>query len=221
MVRPNRISVVGPQTYRRVRISLSGAIDNVAVMFQPCGFHALFGIPTNFLADRTTEGHALLGMTISELYEQLGGLRNFSEREELLNRYFLQCLGNAEAISPVYDSLHQLTVQRYLSIADVARQAGLSRRQLERKSLLYAGITPKTLTRIARFNSALQLGREGLFNWTEVAHMNEYHDHMHLIRDFRAFAGQVPSLTQRQITPDHLINFSPSGFGSTFPAYGR
>src|SRR5579875_2189739 len=91
-VRPNRISLIGPQTFRRVRLTLSGRVESLAIIFQPCGFHALFGTPAHYLSDISREGHAVLGKDISQLYEQLGNLRTFSERTELLNGYFLERL---------------------------------------------------------------------------------------------------------------------------------
>jgi len=207
-VRPNRVSVVGPQTFRRVRLSLSGDIDSLVVIFQPCGFHALFGIPTHLVADAGLEGQAVLGNITSHLHERLGELRTFSERTRLLNRYLLECSRRVMRESSVYDALHQLATDPYLSLSDAARQAGLSRRQFERKSLVYAGVAPKTLARISRFNSALQLSKESSLNWAEIAHATEYHDHMHMIRDFRAFAGLAPTRARQEIAPDHLVTFS-------------
>src|SRR5579875_1657139 len=200
-VRPNRISLIGPQTFRRVRLTLSGRVESLAIIFQPCGFHALFDTPTNYLADISREGHAVLGRDISHLYEQLGNLRTFSERTELLNGYFLQGLRKLKSRSPVYDALHRLAARRDFAISDAVQQTGLSRRQLERKSLVYAGMPPKNLTRIARFNSALQLSRTSSLSWTEIAHATGYYDHMHLVRDFHVFAGQTPTLAQRELAP--------------------
>jgi len=210
LVRPNQVSVVGPQTFRRVRLTLSGAIDSIAVIFHPCGFHALFGTPTYLVADTSVEGQAVLGRIVSHLHERLGELRTFSERLTLLNNYFLECSPKKREASPVDEALHQLTVDRYQSLSDAARQAGLSTRQFERKSLIHAGVPPKTLARISRFNSALHLSRSSPLSWAEVAHATEYHDHMHLIRDFRAFAGLTPSRARQEIGRDHLINFSGS-----------
>lgn len=208
-ITPNRISVVGPQTFRRVNLTLSGRIQSLAVTFQPCGFHALFGTPTNSLADISTEGHSVLGKTISQLYEQLGNLQTFSDRIALLNRFFLRSLENRKGGHSVYFALKELAAGTQ-TIEDAAHQVALCRRQLERKARLYAGVTPKDLTRIARFNRALRLSRESSLNWTEIAHAADYYDHMHLVRDFRVFAGDAPSETRRTIAAEHLIHFCPS-----------
>jgi len=209
LITPNRISVVGPQTFRRVSLTLSGRIQSLAVTFQPCGFHALFRTPTNSLADITTEGHAVLGKAISHLYEQLGNLQTFSDRTALLNGFFLRCLEKTRDGHSVYPALHRLAAGTQ-TIKDAANQAGLCRRQLERKARIYAGVAPKDLTRIARFNRALRLSRESSLNWTEIAQAADYYDHMHLVRDFRVFAGDSPSGTRRTIAAEHLIHFCSS-----------
>jgi AraC-like DNA-binding protein len=87
---------------------------------------------------------------------------------------------------------------------------GVNRRQLERKSLAYAGVPPKTLTRIARFIRALRLRTERSLSWTQIAHAANYHDHMHMIRDFREFAGEAPTSALQEIAPEHLIHYAVS-----------
>jgi hypothetical protein len=58
---PNSISIIGPQSWRRSRLIIRGHVESLVVMFQPCGFHALFGVPTEPLAQTGTEGHSVLG----------------------------------------------------------------------------------------------------------------------------------------------------------------
>ena len=86
----------------------------------------------------------------------------------------------------------------------MARHAGLSSRQLERHALQRVGMPPQMMRRISRFKRAMRLKLEGVSNWTEVAHAAEYHDQMHMIRDFYAFAGDSPVRTLMQSEPDHL-----------------
>jgi len=92
-------------------------------------------------------------------------------------------------------------------VARIARQIGMSTRQFERKSLEYFGLPPATLSRIARFQRALALGSSQDISWLEVAHAADYYDQMHMIRDFRAFAGGPPTKAFASIEPHHLIKF--------------
>lgn len=204
---PNPISVIGPQTWRRARLIIRGQIESVVVLFQPCGFYALFGVPTAPLAETGTEGHALLGPAVSRLHQRLGNLGSFQGRVALLNEYFLHTPARTPGADPAYRALHRLTLPWPGTVAGMAQEMGTNLRHLERKSLAYAGVSPKALTRIARFSRALRLHAQNKQTWTAIAHAAGYHDHMHLIRDFRVFAGDAPTSALEEIAPDHLIHF--------------
>lgn len=206
---PNAISVIGPQGWRRSRLIIRGNIESLVVMFQPCGFHALFGIPTAPLSNAGTEGHSLLGPSVSRLHERLGNTRVFSKRVAMLDAYFAQQSTALHSLDPVYNALRLLT-RGGASVSGVARQVGVNLRQLERKSLAYAGVSPKALSRISRFSHALRLRSESSLSWTEIAHATEYHDHMHMVRDFREFTGETPTSALQEIAPEHLIHFATS-----------
>ncbi len=215
----NPISIIGPQTWRRARLIIRGHVESLVVMFQPAGFYALFGTPTSPLAETGTEGHSVLGPAISQLHERLGNVQSFAERVLLLDRYFLMQLKNSADLArfdPVHKALRLLTIPDHSGagsaprVEEIVRQMGANRRYLERKALMYAGVTPKQLTRIARFSRALALRSETEQTWTQIAQATGYHDHMHMIRDFRVFAGDAPTSALQEISPDHLIHFALS-----------
>jgi AraC-like DNA-binding protein len=204
-------ALLGPQTFRRVWLSLTSRVESVAVTFQPCGFHLLFGVPMNHVVDIAREGHALLGKDVSHLYEELGNLTKFAERTERLNAYFLKKLGSVTGDLSVPSALQALVFRRDLTISDAVQQTGLSRRQFERKSVACAGMPPKDLSRIARFSVALRMSRTNSLSWTEIAHASGYYDQAHMVKDFHTFAGQAPSLTLRDNSSTHFVNFSAMG----------
>ena len=204
---PNNISIIGPQSWRRSRLIIRGHIESLVIMFQPCGFHALFGVPTEPLAQTGTEGHSVLGTRVSQLHQRLGNERLFSERVRWLDAFFLSQLQTVHAKDPVRRALHLLaTPGSSLKVAEVADQMAMSVRQLERRSLDYAGVSPKVLTRISRFSHALTLRKERSCNWTHIAHAAGYHDQMPMIRDFREFTGEAPTSALQEIAPEHLIH---------------
>ncbi len=202
------ITVVGPISWRRVRLIVRGTVSALAVVFEPAGFHQLLRVPASPLAERGTEGHAVLGTGVSHLHERLGNSSNFLDRVNLLNHFFLSQLGRSRgdasllpAFRPFLNGTHHKTVEQ------VSKQTGTSRRQLERKSLEYFGVSPTMLTRISRFQRALALATGGSASWLEVAHASHYYDQMHMIRDFRTFAGGPPGTSFASIAPHHLIHF--------------
>ena len=206
------ISIIGPQTWRRARLIIRGHVESLVVMFQPSGFHALFDLPTAPFSETGTEGHAVLGPGVSRLRQRLGNLETFEERVRLLDRYFLHRMARARSLDPIHRALHSLTIPgRNVRVDEIARKAGVSLRHLERKALAFSGVSPKALARIARFSRALQARTAGSLTWTQVAHVAGYHDHMHMVRDFREFAGAAPSFALKEILPDHLIHYASDG----------
>lgn len=205
------ITVIGAITYRRARILIRGHVEALAVLFRPLGFHALFRIPVAPLTDEGTEGHGLIGRSISALHEQLGNTAGFPDRARTLDRYFLGLLDRVRPVDAIGRALDLLMVPGpMVPVASVARQVGVSVRRLERSALDLAGMPPKTLSRIARFQRAIRLKDRSHLSWTDVAHAMDYYDQMHMIRDFRAFAGHAPGRAMKDHDPSHLGAFMAS-----------
>jgi AraC-like DNA-binding protein len=201
------ITVIGPISSRRVRLIVRGNVSALAVLFEPAGFHQLFGIPAAPLAERGTEGQSVLGPDISWLYESLGNAASFALRVNMLNSFFferLQRTSNRRALLHGFRAL--LAGRQNAGVTRIARQIGMSTRQLERRSLEYFGLPPVMLSRIARFQKALALSTSQKTTWLQVAHAADYYDQMHMVRDFRAFAGDSPTKALASIEPHHLIN---------------
>jgi AraC-like DNA-binding protein len=172
------------------------------------GFHQLFGVPAAPLAERGTEGHAVLGSDVSQLYERLGNATSFVLRVNMLNTFFLERLQRTSNRPRLLHGFRPLLVGgQNAGVARIAKQIGMSTRQLERKSLEYFGLSPAMLSRIARFQRALALGSSQDISWLQVAHAADYYDQMHMVRDFRAFAGGPPTKALASIEPHHLIKF--------------
>jgi AraC-like DNA-binding protein len=92
---------------------------------------------------------------------------------------------------PVADPLITAIARRLRaghSVASISSAAGLSERQLHRRSLAAFGYGPKTLARVLRMNRALALTRRGNPQaW--VAAEAGYADQAHLARDVKALTG--------------------------------
>ena len=74
------------------------------------------------------------------------------------------------------------------SVASISSAAGLSERQLHRRSLTAFGYGPKTLARVLRMNRALTLARRGIPQ-ARVAAEAGYADQAHLAREVKALTG--------------------------------
>jgi AraC-like DNA-binding protein len=199
------IIIVGPITHRRVQLHADGSIEALSVLFRPHGLRELFGIPTHLIAERGCDAPALMGNGIASLYEKLGNVRTFAERVGLLDAFLLpRCSAwkpdaFSQALGLFARDGHATT------IAELASATGISVRQLERKALDYAGMTPQMAMRVARFQRALHLHSTRPMTWTDVAYAAGYYDQMHMVRDFRRFAGMTPTELARQIQPHYGV----------------
>lgn len=91
-------------------------------------------------------------------------------------------------------SAHIVDHSGQVRVDDLARDAGLSARQLRRLFLDQLGLTPKHFCRVIRFRHSLprlRVSRRG--DWAEVALDCGYYDQAHFINDFREFSGYTPS----------------------------
>lgn len=65
---------------------------------------------------------------------------------------------------------------------------------MEREFRQRVGVSPKTLSRIARFQNLLRLsGRDASRSWSDLAAASGYADQAHLVREFREFSGTTPT----------------------------
>jgi AraC-like DNA-binding protein len=206
-LRAPKICVIGPMSQRTYCLLIRDQVETLTVLFRPHGFYATFGIPTSTFLNIGIEGHSVLGRGMSDLFERLGNANRFADRVRLLDQFLLKPAELDRPFDRIQGALNRLVVAGHqIAIADVAVQAGATVRQLERRSLEYMGLSPKMLVRIARFQRALRMKSVSSGSWSDVAYKLDYFDQMHMIRDFKAFAGEAPVRALEQIAPDHLIS---------------
>src|SRR6185503_4901844 len=71
-----------------------------------------------------------------------------------------------------------------VSVDQLASDAGISSRQLERRFLREVGLGPKLLGRIIRFQHVFRAVEQCDATWSAIAVECGYYDQAHLIRDF-------------------------------------
>jgi AraC-like DNA-binding protein len=85
-------------------------------------------------------------------------------------------------------------------IGVIAAELGWSRKHLAAKFHDEIGLAPKMVARMARFNFALlRARRHGGGGWAALADECGYADQAHLVRDFKAFAGETPTAWQARL----------------------
>jgi len=182
--------VVG-QITKPMMLRTRGAAKAIGIRFQPDGASALLKIP----ADELTDEQVSLTDLSRVLTEQLECLRD--SESPILERLD-QLISNPAAQVPLdrqiaYAASEFQRSSGTIAISEMARQLGLSARQLERRFKAAVGVSPKLFCRMQRFQRVFRAMESNVFDWVSVAIDCGYYDQAHLIRDFQQFAGCAPT----------------------------
>ncbi|WP_020670821.1 DUF6597 domain-containing transcriptional factor [Amycolatopsis nigrescens] len=176
--------VAGPDTQAYVVSETEGA-HYTGLRFAPGTAPAVLGVPAHELRNQRVPLAALWPeRTVRPLAERVAAA---PERENALEAVVAERLSAAPPPDPLCGAV--VTALRGGStVADTARAAGLSERQLHRRSLAAFGYGPKTLAKVLRLGQALELARSGV-GLATVAVTAGYADQSHLAHDIKVLTG--------------------------------
>lgn len=188
-----RSVIVGPQI-TRVNLIVGKSHKAVAVGFHPGGLYRLLGIPMTELYDDGFNAEEILGADVRIVNDKLQEAVGFDEIKDIIENFLLKRLHLLKEALPFDHAMKELLLHNGNQGMDmIASLSCLSLRQFERKCKERIGIPPKFFGRLARFSKAYRLRemRPDL-SWTNITYECGYFDQMHLIRDFKQFAGVTP-----------------------------
>lgn len=186
--------VVGQHT-RRFQSTMTGTLEFLGVHFTPTGLYRVLQKPMTEFADRI---HRLADHLpwYDVLKQKLQECQSVESRNQVLERLICENLLPETATLQAVASAAQLLRETNGSapLPQVARQAGLSERSMQRYFATFVGVSPKTFARIARFNGVTRLMEtEPSLNWQNILLEAGYFDAAHFANDFKAIAGLTPS----------------------------
>lgn len=207
--------VVGPMT-RPALSTVSDATTLTGVRFRPEAAALVLGVPANELADRKvalddlwsrdlTSRHLVSRHRVSAASEQLWMQPTAAGRVGIVQSLIAARRNHIDAAPDplVQHAISRLAAYRPDGIRDgvreLARQTGISERQLRRRFLTAAGYSPKMFQRIVRFQRLLALAKHhastaaGATRLGDAAHIAGYADQAHMTREVGEFAGVTPS----------------------------
>ena len=194
------IVLIGPQ-FSRVNIKVHKKLRSVRVDFYPGGMFRLLGLPMHEIFDIGLDAMDVFGTELKYINEQLKNSGNLHEAKNIVEQFLLSEVKKMRVLLP-FDASMKVLLQNHgnISIENAASYACLSLKQFERKCKERLGMNPKSYAKILRFSKAYRL-REARpdLTWTEIACLSGYFDQMHLIRDFKTFAGVNPSVIEQQL----------------------
>ncbi len=189
-----RMLVVG-QMRNYVMIEPTGMVKLFGIRFRAGGAYPFFHLPMFELTDRIISADAIFNRLGKELEERIHGARSLRERLSVMEATLLKRLDEKYDLDKTVEALvRRITFTKgCYSVDRLAKDIGLSARQLERKFRLMVGISPKLFSRIIRFQEVFKVVGQLTQGWSAIAHDCGYYDQAHLIHDFKNFSGQNPS----------------------------
>lgn len=167
-----------------------GAADVVGVRFRAGGASAVLDPPMSEFTGRLVDLDALW-TDVAGLEDQLATAASPEARRRVLEGELTARLRRDVRADPIAEHLEDSAGR--ISVADLARLAGIGERQLERRFRERVGFSPRMTRRIARFWSAARtLRRFPVAPAARLAHRCGFFDQAHMIREFHAFAGVTP-----------------------------
>ncbi|HEY3024968.1 MAG TPA: AraC family transcriptional regulator [Pyrinomonadaceae bacterium] len=183
--------------------------DLIGIRFRPGGAYPFLRFPVSEITNRVIESDLILGTLICELRERLLETKELDQRIRMIEDFLLKQIDpeiSDPLIAYALQEIQRNDEQR--SIRELSREVGLSNKQLISRFRKVAGISPKLLSRIFRFQSVIScVKNQRHVCWTEVAQQCNYYDQAHMIREFHLFSDSNPSqyIQHRDDDENHIV----------------
>ena len=184
-------------------MTFNGFYSFFEIVFMPHGFQSLFGIPASEVLNKIAWSEELFDNSVEILHERLCYCINIEQMATVTNAYLLNRLQKQKQEHEWQRITHIVhTINRQNGIVNIDALAGdvnMRTRNFERHFIERTGIPAKLYCCITRFNHALTIKlRNPHLRWTEIAYQTGYFDQMHLVKDFKKFCGEAPSVLLKE-----------------------
>ena len=175
-----------------ILISPTGRVELLGVRFHPGGTSAFMRVPMNEVTDHVAELGSLSRELERELVSVSEDLATLAEKMKAVESVLLSRIRDTPWSMLLAARI--VSSAGLISVDQLALDAGISSRQLERRFMREVGVGPKLLSRILRFQQVFRAVERSDSAWASIAIECGYYDQAHLIRDFNQFAQQTPSV---------------------------
>lgn len=175
--------------------SFRKGIQTYGVRFYPAGAYPFFGLPLCEFANSRAVFGEVLKKSERDITEILMSSLDLNRKLEWLDSYFLKFYLYVEQNHLVMNTLeHIIASGGAISVSELARREAVSERHLARLFKQWVGQSPKTFSRVVRFQNMLEmLRRKKMINAARLAAHCGYYDQSHFIGEFKTFSGKLPS----------------------------
>lgn len=171
----------------------------LGMLFEPIGFHALFGSDMRPLADDTVDARRVLPADFIREIETMLPAAAERTTHAAIHRALLN---RRQQPLPAwlwrfYETL--TSADDTMTLSKAYGETGCSARHASDRFKRATGVSPKVLARIHRLNALLAvIDPADPIPWTDLAHRFGFFDQAHFNREFKRFSGLSPSRYQAE-----------------------
>lgn len=208
-----RLTVSGQVDFP-ARLCTDGDTEMIVVVFRPQSMGVFLHLPVSLLYNREVPGYDLENRSLHELAERIFDCSDDALCVGLIEHWLLSQLattirrdgryGSAETnLRRIDATVKRIFAEPRTSVAELASDACLGKKQFERVFDSFVGITPKAYAGIVRFHKALwyMQHRQDDRNYAQIALSSGYADQSHFIREFKRFTGHTPVSLSKSAYP--------------------
>ncbi|MBW8685269.1 AraC family transcriptional regulator [Chitinophaga rhizophila] len=175
---------------------LENNFNYVGVRFLPTMFPQLFKVDAATLSNRFEHLGTVLPQTSAFITAHLDSTLLPADIAAIFDKYFIQIVAQAEIDDDprLYEAI--ALILQHCGVVDIEKDlnTGISTRQLRRLFEFYIGDTPKTFSKVVRFQHILKAKPSAQsLRQNKLFFDSGYYDQAHFIKEFRNLYGVTPS----------------------------
>jgi AraC-like DNA-binding protein len=177
---------------------LKGQIRYFGVRFLPGRLQHFFPFPPDYKYDSGMALSDLIGTVFQPVEEQILSSHSFKEQVRAMETFLLHRIAHHPAphidarVLRLLEQIYRLN--GHVTIERLAKDERMSVRHLHRLFRSAIGLSPKTFSRVIRFQRSLrQITLRPHSKLVDIALENGYFDQAHFMNDFKFMYGKTPS----------------------------
>lgn len=184
-------------TTRRADIPMLVQRRYLGVRFKPGQGRHFVAVPARALTDHHAPAEDVVGFSLDRIAERAASETVFSELDAVVGAWVAKWLPRPNKIDIAVRAIEALPASA--RIAQVAKNLGVSRRQLERLFLEHVGVSPKQYAMFERCRRALRsLSGRSRTSLADAALVAGYADQSHMTREMVHLTGETPARLWRR-----------------------
>jgi AraC-like DNA-binding protein len=204
--------------------STPGKTGFIVVEFQPHGAYPLFGIPMIETLNGLFQTEELFSRWGREVRERIFNEPTPAGKVDLIQQELVALMPADERRNPLVEfCVNALrTAPGRVSIQQLEKMTGYSRRYLDILFQRHVGLSPKVLAEIFRFQKLYgKLAQRQSFEELKDDFFDDYYDQAHFVKEFKRMTGYAPGKFLREV-PNQLGRLhSAGGSSKTSHSYNK